>query len=95
MTRDKDFIRENYKLFARVKKNFYLNLAFALNANKLLNNKFVRFLNRNGSLNKLFYSDEALLILTDVLRCDSHREAFRETIEQELIKRLNKKSDEL
>lgn len=75
--------------FCLSRRSSYISSAFGFQANGLLNNRAFRFLNRRGRLERFFYSDQALLVLTDYLNCESHRAALIQVLDHEVRRRLS------
>ncbi len=80
-------MRDEWMKFCKEKRQAYMGMALGTSTNPLYNNRLARLLNRRGGLERAIWPDSALLALTDIIRCESHREALLEVLEQEVQNR--------
>jgi len=78
--RDKSFVLEEWTDYCSTQRNKYYNLLCGFNS-------ISRMANRNGMLTKAFASLANLPAVFDVIRCESHREALLDILEEDLRRR--------
>jgi poly-gamma-glutamate synthesis protein (capsule biosynthesis protein) len=76
--KDDSFIKEKWLEFCEKKKHQYLS-------NVLCHNRILRKMNKNGFLLKIFYNKQNLVLLGNVISCESHKEVLDTIFDYKMI----------
>ena len=81
------FVESEWERFCSDRPRAYLATALMFSSNRLHKDKLFRLLNRRGLMQRLLYCQEALLALTNTIRCEAHREALITVLENAALKK--------
>jgi poly-gamma-glutamate synthesis protein (capsule biosynthesis protein) len=76
--KDDSYIKEQWLEFCAKKKHQYLS-------NVLCHNRIFKTLNKNGLLLKIFYNKKNLVVLGNVISCESHKEVLDTIFDHKMI----------
>jgi len=81
--KEKEFVQKEWEKYCEnVSDSYYFFIFFG--KNKLLNNKYTRFINRKLRLTKFLLSGSHKLLLKNLFSCETHREIIETSIKKEL-----------
>jgi poly-gamma-glutamate capsule biosynthesis protein CapA/YwtB (metallophosphatase superfamily) len=87
--KEKEFVQKEWEKYCMDLSDSYYLIMF-LGQNKLLNNKYTRFINRKLRLTKFLLSGSHKLLLKNLFSCETHREIIETFIKKELYNQNRK-----